>query len=88
MSSPFQNPNPAIRDLTPGIATCRNQVEILQPYRGCWRVTLNGAPQSDWSDEAAALAHAKRLGFRAPGAKQGNPAPMTRREAPNQAFGE
>ena len=73
--NPFKNTNPAIRDIT-DIAASKNVVAIETPWKGCWRVTVNKKPASDWSDEASAISHAKRLGWRGNGKPQGQPATL------------
>lgn len=58
------------------IATSPNAITIETPWRGCWRVCINGKPASDWSDQASAETHAKRLGWRGNGKPQGTPASL------------
>ena len=46
---------------SPHIAEGERAVTIETPWRGCWRVVLNGRPQADWCNLADAKAHANRL---------------------------
>ena len=51
--------NPSIRELS-----IKNAVEITKVRPGCFLVTLNGKPISEFAEEAAAILYAARWGYK------------------------